>query len=236
MSHLRRTQRLGIGGEYVPPGPNPYWQAQFLEAVAKRVPACVAELRKLAPQLPDVRTPGGRWDAEAPLRAWCEKWGFVGIKPKHGTFDWLRNVARRTAGTMRDDIKLSGFVPVVAVWRGPSKVAAPGPWDPCIETETAYDARICAYKARVRQEVERQGWRRNDEKRTAEHIEWLALYQVGSLSLAKIAERFDPDGTGSPDVNTVRLALPSTAALVGVALRPLPRGRPRQIRGQTRAS
>lgn len=231
MSHPRPSQRLGIGGEYVPPGPNPYWQHQFLQAVAKHVPDCVAALHQIAPQLPDVGTPGQQWDAEAPLRAWCEKWGFVGVvPPKSGTFDWLRQVARRTAQMKRDGFTLSDFPIFFSVWRGPLKIAAPAPWDPGSETEAVYDARIRAYKARVRKAVERQGWRRTDEKRAPEHVEWLALYQVGRRSLKQIVKQFYPLEPSQRHINTVRLALRSTAALVGVVLRPLPRGRRPKIR------
>jgi hypothetical protein len=154
------------------------------------------------------------------------------VPPKSGTRDWLRNVARSNAKMKRDGINISGFPVFFSVWRCPSKIAAPAPWDPGSETEAVYDARIRAYKVRVRKAVESQGWRRTDEKRAPEHVEWLALYQVGRRSLEQIVKQFDPHETRHPalDVNTVRMALRSTAALVGVVLRPLPRGRRPKIR------
>ena len=220
-SSKRPSQRLGIGGEMVPPGPNLLAQGLFLEAVWRCVPEALVALATIAPSLPDDYFNQGNKDQEQPLREWCEHWGF--------TTDWLLTVARRTATRMRHEPDASGKLEWVF---GPSygklktETVAPLHWNPSEETEAQFRGRVDAYIAAVKGVAEALDWTDAPEKRMLEHFDWLARYQVEGWTQAKINERYQ-DEKGRPDVPAVSRALTSTAKLIGLQLRPA-QGRDRE--------
>ena len=111
----RSSQRLGIGGEMVPPGANFQAQWLFLEAVRRCVPEALWALAKIAPSLPDDYFNRDNRDQEQPLRSWCEDWGF--------TTDWLLAVARHTA-TLTPPPSCETSRTRVVSWNGYSRSAA----------------------------------------------------------------------------------------------------------------
>ena len=99
---------------------------------------------------------------------------------------WVRTCDRCRSGRPRGTRDTTGaplVVPETSAWLNSSALicsaSSPGRtpprWEPGEERETAVDARWTAYKAQVRKECKRQGWRPLDAKCTS-HLEWLALY------------------------------------------------------------
>lgn len=209
----------------VPPGPNLLAQWLFLDAVRRCVPEALSELAAIAPSLPDDSFNRGTWDQEAPLRAWCERFGFTTAPEWKGDRDWLLTVARGTAVVMR-------YTPLRAPaefeWlfepsyrKLKTETVASLRWNLAEETEALFRGRVETYIGQVKAAAGERGWTEAPEKRKLEqHMEWLALYQVGGRTEAEIATLTNADGENPPDVSTISRAITETARLIGLRLRP----------------
>ena len=197
----------------VPPGANFQAQWLFLEAVRRCVPEALWALAKIAPSLPDDYFNRDNRDQEQPLRSWCEDWGF--------TTDWLLAVARHTATLMRNKPDSGGELEWVfqpSYGKLKTETVAPPHWNPAQETEARFRERVGTYIATVKAVAKEQNWTAAPEKRTFEHFDWLARYQVSGWTQARIVEQYQ-DADGRPDVPAVSRALADTATLIGLRLR-----------------
>ncbi len=217
MARRRPNRTLGAGGDFLPAGkPNPSAQWLDLEAVRGCVPKCLEELAAISPQLPDGQpSTSAKYQHEGPLRDWAKRWNLTDL--------WLFRVARRTAYAWRKESRLRGRCwSYIVVFRKP-QFPFPPRWDPVLETENDWRARVDAYAAGLKGIP---GIERAPIKRTLEHFEWLARYQVEKWTQAGIAQYYQ-DENGQPDIPGVSRALKETAKLVGVTLRQAP-GRPQR--------
>ena len=109
-------------------------------------------------------------------------------------------------------------------------------WNPTAETEQGFRKRVEGY---IRVVKSAPGIKRAPEKRASrqkvkkikpgqEHFEWLALHHAGRKTEAEIAERY-PDGL---NIGSISEAITTTAALIGLTLRPAPGRKDRKF-GQT---
>ena len=104
-------------------------------------------------------------------------------------------------------------------------------WDPAYERFSSFEARLrkqfdselSAYRGRLEELAEERGHLRIPDFHRTEHIEWLALFQCGGQSLAKIKE------TWAQDTTTISKGIKNAAELVGITLRTNGRGRPRKL-------
>ena len=190
----RPATRFGVGGELVPPGPSSGAQWRFLEAVRCCVPEAMQDLATIAPDLPDgYLFSGENWDREAPLREWCQRWGFTAAREPGGDRrDWLLTVARRTAEYLRTKEPTWPDC-----WVFPSSYRPPATAVnmslrclPDEETEKQFRSRVDAYVAKVKADARVAGWSDQPEKRSLQHFEMLAEYQVGGWTQAKIVEYY----------------------------------------------
>ena len=209
---MRPARRFGVGGELAPPGHPAGAQWLYLEAVRRLVPEAMQALAVIA--LP---ADGAPTLPEAPLRAWCQQWGFTGTDPRH---DWLLTVARRTAQWLREKEPTwpNAWV-LVTSHHGPGSESIPAPhWEPDEETRDDFSARMNHYITEVERLAAQRGWTTMREKRTLDHFDWLARYQVGKWSLANIVDYY-ADEDGYPDMQVVSKALNETASLIGLKRR-----------------
>ncbi|MCC7242409.1 MAG: hypothetical protein IT180_10840 [Acidobacteria bacterium] len=209
----RRTEHriAGFGGDAVPRSdvvPRARWL--FLEAVRRTVPEAMQALGEIAPQVPET-------GPSSVLDAWCERWGFIAPERPSGP-DWLKTVARRTAHYLRTRHPDEPAAWVFATsYRPPEFPALHVTWNPIEEPEQMFRARVESYIATVRATP---GLARAPVKRVGpgetldRDFEWTALYQVGRLTYLAIAER-----AGLDDPDPVRMAVASTAAVLGLRLR-----------------
>jgi hypothetical protein len=200
-NHRDRDTLTRIGpGDFTATGPNPYARSFYLHAVARCVPEAIHRLRDVP------------HDDEPALRAWGQRWGF--------TDDWALRSARSMVAVWREHPEANDFIVSASNWE---PVFPPGPsWDPLIEREASFRARVDAYIASIKRAP---GIRPTPEKRTAEHFEWLALHHAGGWKYARIAERYD-DGDYQPAIDAISHAVTGTAELIGLTLRAT-RGRTR---------
>lgn len=213
----RKRYRLGQGGEVRPQGGDLRARVWFLDAVSRLVPEALADLKSIA------------GDDDAAIRSWCTRWRLEA----HRSSDphWPRLTVKRTLAYLRvkDAERPSApdkFVTVFSYWNTPETIT----WHPELETAEAL-------RARVEKMIAASGTRADllpaatirpaagtDPRRP---FEWLALYQCGGLSYEQIAGRYEND---EPIVfrETVRMAVQELGPLVGLALRPSTRGRPKK--------
>jgi hypothetical protein len=173
----------------------------FLQAVAQYVPEAVHALVEVR----DISTDN---DPE-PLRVWAEHWGF--------TDDWLLQTARTHVELWRADPTLAGRWQMVSATARWEPVFPPAPsWNPITESETAFRRRVGAYIAICKQ---MPGLMSTPTKASLASFEWLALHHVGRWTYTKIAAKYSSP-EGYPDMPAVSRAIHSTAALIGLTLRP----------------
>lgn len=210
----RPAYHLGRGGDYRPHDMDLRARVIFLRAVERVVPEALAELRTL------------NVDDAFALAAWCYRRGFIASGPR----DWLRETARVTAIYLQektpDDPKLlDRFQWAFHTYPSPITIT----WDPFTEREQDFAKRV--------EEIRREVARRPDlvrvrTIRSVRAFAWLALYQVGGLTFAQIAARGDKRARRAVFLTpeAIRDAVRRLAADVGIALRHVPRGRPKKRR------
>ena len=189
--------RIGSGAHLLP-GPNPGAQWYYLQAVAEYVPDAL-------------RTLAAVFD-EGALHAWAQQWGFEDA--------WALDVARRHVALWQDIPTLAGRWHLLSRVQWAPVIPPMAPWDPTVEREAGFDARVKAYKAAVKASPLRPA-----RRVPLRHFEWLARHHVARLTYAQIATR-DQNMKGYPDEPAVSDALRALAPLVGVTLRP---GRGRKL-------
>jgi len=203
--------RLGEGGDYRSPDLDLRARRAFLATTERLIPEAIAELKTVDAE-----------DATA-VEAWCRRRGFVAVQ-RVGSADWLREVARATAGGQSDHF----------LWTFPSEPPVMISWYPTREPEAQFDARVKRIKREVTQRLVPVTTirvpRGTDPGRL---FEWLVLYQVAGWSYADIAARHDPDEDAADDApfvspEAVKEAIHRLAPLVGIALRRGRRGRPKK--------
>jgi hypothetical protein len=99
-----------------------------------------------------------------------------------------------------------------------------GGWDPTFSNSTGWRTRVIkdfekaldAYECRMRRVVEDLGAIQTVSRFSADHFQWLALYQCGNLSLDSILHRSPHAG----DKTTISKGIHSAAILASIAVRP----------------
>ena len=146
----------------------------YLNAVDRLFPECRAALEAIAADVPERLDRAG----DVALREWATTWGFSSSR--------FVRIARLTAGRMRRGKVRGGWMVTGGAWP-PDVPALDNPtWDPTIETQAAFLARV----GRSIDMVKRLPGLRPAPRRRALglHIEWLVLYQVGGKTLNEISE------------------------------------------------
>jgi len=198
----RRAPRVRLGsGDVVPVGaPNPYARLLYLEAVSRCMPEAIDELMACDPS------------DERRLRAWADRWGFTDL--------WALHAAQLHAAFWREEPSTRGRWQIASVFAwSPVYEAVPVPrWDPTLETEASFRKRQNAYRAVVKA---LPGVQRTPQKGGSDqHFEWLALHHAGGWTYDTIGGRYQTDAKPS----TVGEAIVNLAELIGLTLRPTPRG------------
>ncbi len=162
------------------------------------------------------------------LRQWGGKWNLDS--------DWALDLACAMLSTWQGKPSWKGIIyrlPMGMIHRIPKQTPLElTPWNPWAETEKMFDQRLSheikAYKNHIKGLYKEIGWKEMPKRRArsghiSQHLEWLALYQVGKWSQVKIAEK-----AGVTRENVSR-AIKNTAKELGITLRkPGKAGRPRQ--------
>ncbi len=159
------------------------------------------------------------------LRAWGHRWNLVADWCLQRALLTLREWTWWPEDANQDDWGHMGILTLLAI--APQEcclVFGHWGWHPELTTWSAAEREIRedfeAYLATYREGMERLARERGlvpaPAKRTAEHYEWLVLYQVKGLSYYQIAQR------ACRERQTVTDGVKSTAALIGLPLRPPP--------------
>lgn len=192
----RSEARFGTGDFVSVSAANAWARGFYLHTVGR----CVPEAYQATLALDEAD--GAQWDT------WATRWGF--------TDSWALDIVRRYAGLWRENPELVGRAFSVGAV-GWEPVFPPGPtWNPIVETEDRFRARVDAYIADVQRTP---GITPTPVKRNEEHFEWLALHHVGSWTYDRVAQRYQDEMTGNPNIAAIGHAITGTAALVGVTLR-----------------
>jgi hypothetical protein len=211
----REEHTFGVGA-FVPAGPNPFARWHFLSVLLQTIPEPLEELAVLAKDHigPD----------EAEYTDWARRWHFD-VDP------WLKSVAVGTLHRWRDypsllDAPLAWHkAPISEGWQPDYRPDPPLVWNPRSEPEASFRLKVDDYINAVKNAESASpsgspegAWVEPTAKRNLNHFEWLALYQVGGWTQARISERYQDEG-GTPDVTAVSKALTTTAAMIGLVLR-----------------
>lgn len=181
---------------------------RYLYAVSRRVPEALDELRAIDP------------GDDRALEAWARRRGF--------SDHWALWTVRNHLPVWRDNPESFGRWLTVfgGTWE---PVPPPAPiWNPFKETEAAYAKRHAEYLNQVRQ---LPATKTPEKEHGDRDFEWLALVQVGGVERSEIA--INAEGDDALSLGTVSEALKSTAAMIGLTLRPAKRGPRRKTSEQS---
>jgi hypothetical protein len=183
--------------DYTAAVPNVLGRWRYLQAVKQCVPDALREL---------VAVPVGE---EKQLRAWAKYRGFED--------EWALKIARDHISRWQILPEAAGKWLMIEGMHWEPVMPVFAAWNPFGETEKALRQRFERYIAQCKATP---GLIRTPEKQTGDaHFEWLAMHHAGRLTYEQVEDCL-AEKRQHPDRAEISRAINSTAALVGLTLRP----------------